>query len=257
MKMTVRNRKWIAALLALMMALCGVSALAENGEETAAQTEEAATQTEVVATQTEEAEPVLLATVNGEEIRSDNAAMQELISYYTEYYGMYGYDVEDPSLQVYLRYAGLQWAIEDALYRQKAQELGVAELTEEQKTALENEALKIWENNLAYFVEEQGITEEATEKEKAAARLAALAEIEATYGYTQESYVQGYVESYSEVQMRQNVSTSTYLLIKLRISQTPALSNSSTSRVCPMNLNIMALRWLLPAWSTTGSGRSS
>ena len=205
MKMTVRNRKWIAALLALMMALCGVSALAENGEETAAQTEEAATQTEVVATQTEEAEPVLLATVNGEEIRSDNAAMQELISYYTEYYGMYGYDVEDPSLQVYLRYAGLQWAIEDALYRQKAQELGVAELTEEQKTALENEALKIWENNLAYFVEEQGITEESTEEEKAAARLAALAEIEATYGYTQESYVQGYVESYSEVQMRQNV----------------------------------------------------
>ena len=76
MKMTVRNRKWIAALLALMMALCGVSALAENGEETAAQTEEAATQTEVVATQTEEAEPVLLATVNGEEIRSDNAAMR-------------------------------------------------------------------------------------------------------------------------------------------------------------------------------------
>ena len=195
-----------ALLLAMMVALCGVSALAESAEDAAtiavvgenaeAAAEEAAE---------EEAEPVLLVTVNGEEIRSDNHAMQELLSYYSEYYAAYGYDTSDPGLQNYLKNAGLQWAIEDALYRQKAEELEVADITEEQKAELEAKAKEVWDENVSYYAEQQGITDESTDEEKAAARITALAQIEAQYGYTEESYVSGYVESYKEVQMRQNV----------------------------------------------------
>ena len=196
----------VALLLAMMVALCGVSALAESAEDAAtiavvgenaeAAAEEAAE---------EKAEPVLLVTVNGEEIRSDNHAMQELLSYYNEYYAAYGYDTSDPGLQNYLKNAGLQWAIEDALYRQKAEELKVADITEEQKAELEAKAKEVWDENVSYYAEQQGITDESTDEEKAAARITALAQIEAQYGYTEESYVSGYVESYKEVQMRQNV----------------------------------------------------
>ena len=209
MKMNRRNNRLAALLLAMMVALCGVSALAEStedaatiavvGENTEAAAEETAEAVE------EAAEPVMLATVNGEEIWSNNKAMQELLSYYGEYYAAYGYDTSDPSLQSYLKSAGLQWAIEDALYRQKAQELNVAEITEEQKAELEAKAKEVWDENVSYFAEQQGLTEESTDEEKEAARVAALAQIEAQYGYTEESYISGYVESYKEVQLRQNV----------------------------------------------------
>ena len=41
--------------------------------------------------------------------------------------------------------------------------------------------------------------------DKKSALETALAQIEAQYGYTEESYISGYVESYKEVQLRQNV----------------------------------------------------
>lgn len=209
MKMNRRNNRLAALLLAMMVALCGVSALAESTEDAATiavvgENAEAAAEETAEAVE-EAAEPVLLATVNGEEIWSNNKAMQELLSYYGEYYAAYGYDTSDPSLQSYLKSAGLQWAIEDALYRQKAAELNVAEITEEQKAELEAKAKEVWDENVSYFAEQQGLTEESTDEEKEAARAAALAQIEAQYGYTEESYISGYVESYKEVQLRQNV----------------------------------------------------
>ena len=209
MKMNRKNNRLAALLLAMMVALCGVSALAESTEDAATiavvgENAEAAAEETAEAVE-EAADPVLLATVNGEEIWSNNKAMQELLSYYGEYYAAYGYDTSDPSLQSYLKSAGLQWAIEDALYRQKAQELNVAEITEEQKAELEAKAKEVWDENVSYFAEQQGLTEESTDEEKEAARVAALAQIEAQYGYTEESYISGYVESYKEVQLRQNV----------------------------------------------------
>ena len=205
MEMNRKHIRLAALLLAMTVALGGVSALAESAED-AATIAVVGGNAEAAAEETAEAaETELLATVNGEEIRSDNHAMQELLSYYSEYYAAYGYDTSDPSLQAYLKHAGLQWAIEDALYRQKAAELNVADMTGEQKAELEAKAREIWDENVTYFAEQQGITEESTEAEKAAARITALAQIEAQYGYTEESYISGYVESYQEVQMRQNV----------------------------------------------------
>ena len=203
--MNALNRKMTALLLTLTVLFCGFSALAENDGEAvtiAVVGDEATEEKENVAE-----EPVLLATVNGEQIWSDNSALLELVTYYTEYYSAYGYDTSDSSVQSYLKYAGLQWAIEDALYRQKAEELNVTGMTDEQKEKLEAAAKTEWDEAVAYYAQAQGATEESTEEEAAAARIAALAYIESTYGYTEESYIREYVESSEASQMRQNVQT--------------------------------------------------
>ena len=195
-EMNGMSRKLAALLLAVMMTVCAAQALAEGRDAAAA----AAAGEEVPA-----AEPVVLATVNGDEIRSDNSAMKQLTDYYTEYYTAYGMDTTDEVFQANVKAVGLQWAIEDTLYRQKAAELNVAGMTDEQKAALEADAKKIWEDNVTSYMTQQGVGENATDEEKAAARITALADIEANYGYTEESYIAGYVESYAEVQARQNV----------------------------------------------------
>ena len=188
-------RRMAAMLLAVLMMATGLAAA--EGTEPA-----------VVAdlTAEEASEPVLLASVNGEEIWSNNADMQELMDYYISYYSSYGYDASSPDIQAYLKAAGLQWAIEGVLYAQKAAELNVTELTEEQQADLETKARAEWEEAVGYYAESQGsLTEDSTEEEKAAARLKALAYIESNFGYTEESYVREYVEGSREPQMRTNV----------------------------------------------------
>ena len=192
-------KKAVAVLLALMMILGCLSAMAETTE--AAETAEVAE----AAQTTETAEPVLLATVNGEPIMSDNNAMSQLVNYYIEYYSAQGMDTTDAAFMAVVRDLGMRWAIDDTLYRQKAAELGVSDMTQEQKAEWEAAAKTIWEENVNYLVSQKGLAEDASEEEKAAARAAALAEIESQYGYTEASYIQGYVESYQEIQLRSNV----------------------------------------------------
>ena len=176
---------------------------AEAAEAPAQPTEAPAEAAEVPA-ETAEA-PVLLATVNGEEIRTDNRDMQELIRYYQDYYAASGYDTADESFQTYLKASGMEWAISCALYRQKAAELNVAEMTAEQEAKLKEEAKAEWEEAVSYYAQETGLPENATEEEKAAARAEALAKIESTYGYTEESYVAEYVEGSRLGTLRENV----------------------------------------------------
>ena len=209
------SRKLAAMLLAGMMLLCSVSALAETTEETAA---EAAAETteETTAAETaeeaaeaavaeEKAAPVLLATVNGEEIWSDNKDLTELTQYYLDYYAAYGYDTTEESFQTYLKLAGLQWAVESTLYHQKAEELGVSGMTEEQRSQIEADAKAEWDQAISYYAEQQGKTDTSTEEEAAAATVAALAYVEANFGYTEESYINEYVESSLETMLRENV----------------------------------------------------
>ena len=199
MKRNHWGRKLTAMLLAVMLLAGMMSAVAEQAAEG-----EAAVVADLTAGQ--EAEPVLLASVNGDEIWSNNEDMQSLISYYNSYYGSSGYDTSDPSLQAYLRAAGLEWAIESVLYRQKAKELNVEEMTDEQRAALEVSARTDWDGVVDYYAQNlSGLTEESTEEEKAAARENALSYIETNFGYTEDKYVQEFVESSREGQMRQNV----------------------------------------------------
>ena len=177
-------RTWLALLAALVLSLS--CALGESAET---------------------ADPVLLVTVNGEEITDQNADLLELVNYYSSYYSSYGYDISDPSLQTIFKGTGLDWAIESALYRQKAAQLGLSSLSEEEQTALEAAGREEWEASVSEFVEEMGnLTEESTEEEKAAARVDALAYIESQYGYTEDSYVQEYVDSYAQTELRKKIA---------------------------------------------------
>ncbi len=167
----------------------------------AAETEETAEAEETVL-----AEPVLLATVNGQEILSDNKAMQDLIDYYTEFYASYGYDTADPTLQSMLQAVGLEWAVESALYTQKAQELNVPDMTEEQRASMTQTAKAEWDAAVEYYMQAVGnMTDSSTEEEKATARETALAYIETNYGYTEESYISSYLDGMLESQRRENV----------------------------------------------------
>lgn len=195
----MNNNYWSKKLTALLLVIgllscCLAGSLAEG------------TDAAVVADLTAEEEPVLLASVNGDEIWSNNEEMQALIDYYLSYYSAYGYDTTDEGMLAQLKAAGLHWAIEGALYHQKAAELGVADLTDDQKAELEAAAKAEWEQAVSYYAQSMGgLTEESTEEEKTAARVDALAYIESELGYTEESYISEYVEGSRETQLRENV----------------------------------------------------
>ena len=202
----MNSRKWIAAMLALLLAAGAFAgALAEGTEDAVvvADLTLPAETAEPEAAEAGEEEPVLLASVNGDEIWSNNEKMQKLMDDYISYYAQYGYDLsDDPSL----RMAGLQWAIEDALYQQKAAELGVAAVTDEETAALTEEARANWNEIVDYYAQGfAGMTEESTDEEKAAARAEATAYIQNKFGYTEESFIQESLADSQDVQLRKNV----------------------------------------------------
>ena len=199
MEMKTWKRMLTALLLAVVMLAGSLSAFSEDAVVVA-------DLTETSEEPTEETEPVLLASVNGEEIWSNNEEMLELINYYLSYYSSYGYDTSDPSLNAYLKAAGLHWAIESVLYHQKAAELNIPGMTDEQRAELEESARSDWESAVSYYAESQGnLTENSTEEEIAAARVKALAYIESNFGYTEESYISEFVENSRESALRENV----------------------------------------------------
>lgn len=202
----MNSRKWIAAMLALLLAAGAFAGALAEGTEDAVVVADLTLPAETAEPETAEAgeeEPVLLASVNGDEIWSNNEKMQKLMDDYISYYAQYGYDLsDDPSL----RMAGLQWAIEDALYQQKAAELGVAAVTDEETAALTEEARANWNEIVDYYAQGfAGMTEESTDEEKAAARAEATAYIQNNFGYTEESFIQESLADSQDVQLRKNV----------------------------------------------------
>ena len=197
----MRNNHWSRMLTAVLTALV---LLAGSLMGAAAEGTDAA----VVADLTEAEEPVLLASVNGDEIWSNHEQMLRLQDSYLGFYSSYGYDTSDPELQAFVKAACLEWAVDDALYQQKAAELKGADMTEEQKAALEAQAKKEWDEAVTYYAEQQsGITADSTEEEVAAARANAVAYIESTFGLTEETYTADYVEGSREGQLWKNVQT--------------------------------------------------
>ena len=81
-------KRLLGILLSLMLLTCTFTALGEDApaEPAAEETAEAP------------AEPVLLVTVNGEGIATDNASLQNVISYYMDYAANYGYDTTSPDM---------------------------------------------------------------------------------------------------------------------------------------------------------------
>ncbi len=185
-------------------------AAAETVEETAAAVEEsveAAAETVEEATVAEPtaapAEPVLLVTVNGDKIYSDDSYLNAVISYYNDYAANYGYDTSSAEMINTINQYSLMYTMRSTLIRQKAAEFGLATLTDEEKAATEAKAKAEWAEIIESYVKESGtVTDASTDEEKAAAR----ADAEAVFlamGYDEARYVNDYLEGEAE-----NVMTS-------------------------------------------------
>ena len=187
-------KRLFCILLSLMMLTAASFALAEDAAvETAA---EEATVVEPAAEET--SEPVLLVTVNGEEIWSNSDYLQMILSYYLDVAESNGYDITDQGMLDTINWYSLQYTMRTTVLRQKAAELGLDQLTDEEKAEMEAAGKEQWAALIDYYISSTGaITDTATDDEKAAARADAEAEL-LKYGYTEEMMISQYTEEASE-----------------------------------------------------------
>ena len=129
-------KRLFCILLSLVMLISVSFALAEDTADAAAEAETA----EVVSE-----EPVLLVTVNGEEIRSDNDYLLYMQSNYLNWAYSNGYDTDDASLVTAVNQQSLYDTIGYFLVLQKGKELGLDQFTDDEKAAFAATAKDQWE----------------------------------------------------------------------------------------------------------------
>lgn len=209
------NKKWLSLLLCLCLML-GLTAC-QQAQPAAAPTEVPATETteapadtaaDAAAPEVTEApadtaadaaavselkDTDLLMTVNGQQVTWAVAKpyYDSLASQYSVYY-----DMTLPENVEMFRAVAAENALYETLLMQKATELGLAPLSEEDKAAAITEADAIWEENVTYYIANTHpeLTEESTEAEKAAARDEAIAYLNEA-GFTIEYVRENYTES--------------------------------------------------------------
>ena len=183
-------KRFLCILLSLMMLAGMTAALAE---EPAAEVPAAEAEAPAEADPSGETEePVLLVTVNGEEIMSDNKEVDYWINYYLYQLASSGYDTSDAEMLNLVDQYALANTMRYVVIHQKATELGLDQLSDEERSALEIAARANWEEAVTSYT--QGITEESTDDEKAAARADAIVALKDA-GYDEETYVSEYVNS--------------------------------------------------------------
>ena len=174
---------------------------AEETAETPAEEPAEAADAEPAAT----AEPVLLVTLNGQEFWSNNDYLEYMISYYSDYASYYGYDISTEEMASTIRQYSLQYTMRTALIRQKAVELGLGEITDENRAAMEATAKTQWEEIIQSYIEDAGtLTDESTDEDRQAARADAEAQL-LTIGYDEARYVSEYIEGASEQLLTERV----------------------------------------------------
>ena len=188
-------KRLFAILLALAM-LCTVLAAAaedaaEGTQETAVETateetQEAASE-EVTEEATEAAPPILLLTAYGEEITDQSNDLVSFINDYLSYLSQYGYDVSSPEIQSYIMASSLDYLLEQKVAMHKAADLGLDEISAEERATIEADTASTWEEEIAYYMENYyGITEDSSEEESTQARTEILSALE-EQGYTLET----------------------------------------------------------------------
>lgn len=177
-------KRLFCILLSLVMLISVSFALAEDTADAAAEAETA----EVVSE-----EPVLLVTVNGEEIRSDNDYLLYMQSNYLNWAYSNGYDTDDASLVTAVNQQSLYDTIGYFLVLQKGKELGLDQFTDDEKAAFAATAKEQWEEIVNSFVSaNESITDDSSDEDKAAARADAEAQLLSEYGYDEARYIKEY-----------------------------------------------------------------
>lgn len=127
----------------------------------------------------------VMMTVNG--VPVTRAAYEGYAQNITSAFAAQGYDTTDPEFIAAMQAYALQIALEYAVMDQKIVELGMS-LTEEEKSAAEEEARSEWEAVIADGMVYYGVTDESTEEERASTLITILDDLE-SQGYTEETYV--------------------------------------------------------------------
>ena len=145
------------------------------------------------------AEKILLATVNGKEIYTDDDYLAAFINYNAADLEDSGYDLTNPGLIESLRQYGLHVTIQNTLLHQKSAEYGLDQFTAEETASVEAEAKAKWASIIDSYATSYGlITETSTEEEKVAARAQIEASFKAMEDYDEARYISDSVESYQE-----------------------------------------------------------
>ena len=134
----------------------------------------------------------VMASVNGREVSygTVDTIAQNLMYSYSQYY-----DVSDEAMQQVIYEMAMDYAIQLELMDQKATEWGFDQMSDEERAQLEADVAEEWENLIDTYIRYYGnLAEDATDEEKAAARISAVAGLEAM-GYTQESMLQNELDN--------------------------------------------------------------
>ena len=177
-------KRLFCILLSLVMLMSISFALAEDTADAAAETAEVISD-----------EPVLLVTVNGQGIQSDNDYLLYMQSNYLNWASSSGYDTSDASLITAVNQQSLYDTIGYFLVLQKGKELGLDQFTDDEKAAFAATAKEQWDEIVNSFVStNEAITEDSSDEDKAAARADAEAQLLSEYGYDEARYIKEYGE---------------------------------------------------------------
>ena len=197
-------KRLFCILLSVMLLAAAPFALAEDTPAEEPPAEEAAAETAA-----EETAPVLLATINGEEIWSNNEKLVYVYDYYSQMAQSYGYDIETPEVITLIRQSTMYEMIKSKLIADKAAELGLDTVTDEKKESFKTAAKEEWDNAVDYYMQQMGnVTDTSTDEEKEAARADAVAYIKENFSVDEELYVTEVVNSQIESVITKRVEES-------------------------------------------------
>ena len=134
----------------------------------------------------------VMVVVNGQAV--DRGTFESYRNSLINYFGQYGYDMTNEDNLAFVGGMAMQTLVEDTILFQKAADLGL-DVTEEERAATEAENAAEWadavEYCMMYYV---GVSEDATEEEKAEGRLTAVALLE-SMGYTESALLESAIDS--------------------------------------------------------------
>lgn len=184
------------AALLLALVLCAAPALSAfaEAEPTATPTAEESVEEGAEATAEPEKNPTdVLATVNGEPILRET--FDNITANLTNRFSQYGYDVTDAAFASQVQQIALTYAVQLSLMEQKAKELGFDQFTDEELAQMKTENADNWNEIVDQYVAYYGgLSEDATDEEKAEARVSILATLESA-GYTEATMLEDAIYS--------------------------------------------------------------
>lgn len=136
-----------------------------------------------------QAEDVALVYVNGKAVMLSDVSV--IADQYYEQYGLDDDSTEDEIRQIYSM--AMTDAMGNEIMRQKAEEMGYTNLIDDEKAELRTSAAAEWKELVAYYAEAYfGYSSEGTEEDNNAALVSTVSFLE-SYGYTEETLVEEYV----------------------------------------------------------------